>query len=313
MHGTGQFAAITSLLAGGSVATMTGTRFDAAEVLDTVERLQIKSFAMVGDAMGKPILQALDAAPRRWDVTSMRVITSSGVMLSAETKAGLLRHMPRLIIADTLGSSEAIGMATSTATATNLDTAETATARFRIGPRTAAITDDGRLVQPGSGELGRLALRGNVPIGYYKDEAKTAATFVVVDGVRWSVPGDWVTVEADGTLTLLGRGSQCINSGGEKVYPEEVEEALKLHPSVADAAVVGVPDDRFGQAVTAVIEPVPGAALDEAALIAHVRTTLAPYKSPKRIVPIDSIGRAANGKLDYKVLTQYALDALGIA
>jgi acyl-CoA synthetase (AMP-forming)/AMP-acid ligase II len=312
MHGTGQFAAMTALFAGGSIATMPGRRFDAVELLDTVARLQIKSFAMVGDAMGKPILGALDAEPDRWDVSSMRVITTSGVMCSAETKAGLLRHMPRLIIADTLGSSEAIGMATSTATAATLGTAGTATARFTLGPRTSAITEDGRIVQPGSGELGRLALRGNVPIGYYKDEAKSAATFVVVDGVRWSVPGDWVTVEADGTLTLLGRGSQCINTGGEKVYPEEVEEALKLHPSVADAAVVGVPDDRFGQAVTAIIEPVPGASVDEAELIAHVRSTLAAFKSPKRVLPIGAMGRAANGKLDYKGLGTFAREALGI-
>ncbi len=312
MHGTGFFNAITNLLLGGSVATLAGRTFDAVELLDTIEQVAIKSMSMVGDAFGKPILRALDAEPGRWDVSSMRVVLTSGVMCSSETKAGLLRHMPRLIIADALGSSEALSMATSTTTASSSGGADDRTARFRIGPKTAAITEDGRMVVPGSGELGRLALRGNLPVGYYKDEAKTAATFVTVDGVRWSIPGDWVAVEADGTLTLLGRGSQCINTGGEKVYPEEVEEALKLHPSVADAAVVGVPDERFGQAVTAVVEAAPGATVDERELVAHVRATLAAYKSPKRVLAIDTLGRAANGKLDYQRLAQLACDELGI-
>ena len=140
---------------------------------------------------------------------------------------------------------------------------------------------------PGSGELGRVALRGRTPIGYYKDEAKSAQTFVVIDGERYSIPGDYATVEADGTVTLLGRGSQCINTGGEKVYPEEVEECLKLHPSVADAAVVGVPDDKWGEAITALVEPHAGDEVDEAALIAHVKSRLAAYKAPKRVVAVD--------------------------
>jgi acyl-CoA synthetase (AMP-forming)/AMP-acid ligase II len=175
------------------------------------------------------------------------------------------------------------------------------------------LTEDGREVAPGSGERGRVALRGRMPMGYYKDEAKTAATFVMHDGVRWSIPGDWAEVEADGTLKLYGRGSQCINTGGEKVYPEEVEEALKLHTSVADAAVVGVPDDRFGESITARVEPHAGVAIDEATLIAHVRTTLAGFKAPKRVLSIPTIGRAANGKLDYKRLRAEALEQLGIA
>ncbi len=156
-----------------------------------------------------------------------------------------------------------------------------------------------------------VALRGRTPIGYYKDEAKSAATFVVHDGVRYSIPGDWAEVEADGTVKLLGRGSQCINTGGEKVYPEEVEETLKLHPSVHDAAVVGVPDERFGSAITAVVESEPGGDVDAAVLVAHVKEHLAAYKAPKHVVWVDSIGRAANGKLDYKGLTATALAAIG--
>jgi acyl-CoA synthetase (AMP-forming)/AMP-acid ligase II len=261
----------------------------------------------VGDAFAKPILRALDAEPTRWSLASLRVIISSGVMFAAETKTGLLRHNERLIMVDALGSSEAIGMAQNTTTADG--SAKTAT--FRLGPHTKVLTEDGREVLPGSGELGRVALRGHTPIGYYKDPEKSAKTFVVFDGVRWSIPGDWASVDADGTVQLLGRGSQCINTGGEKVYPEEVEEVLKLHPDVADAAVVGLPDDRFGQAITALVEPLPNRTILEAELIAHVKTHLAAYKAPKRVVEVDTVGRAGNGKLDYKSLTERAAKALG--
>jgi 3-oxocholest-4-en-26-oate---CoA ligase len=152
-----------------------------------------------------------------------------------------------------------------------------------------------------------VALRGHTPIGYYKDEAKSALTFVVIDGQRYSIPGDYATVEADGTVNLLGRGSQCINTGGEKVYPEEVEECLKLHPSVADAAVIGVPDDKWGEAINALVEPHAGMTIDAGELIQHVKQRLAAYKAPKRVIGVTTVGRAANGKLDYKQLT---LDAL---
>jgi acyl-CoA synthetase (AMP-forming)/AMP-acid ligase II len=305
MHGTGLFNALSNLMIGGSITTMEGRHFSAEEFLDDVQRYGINSTSIVGDAFAKPILRALDAEPDRWDISTLRVIVSSGVMWSKETKEGLLRHNPRLIMVDSLGSSEAIGMATNTTTAES--TGETA--RFELSPTSRVVTDDGRDVVPGSGELGRVALRGRTPIGYYKDEAKSAQTFVVIDGERYSIPGDYATVEADGTVTLLGRGSQCINTGGEKVYPEEVEECLKLHPSVADAAVVGVPDDKWGEAITALVEPHAGAEIDGAVLIAHVKERLAAYKAPKRVVAVTSIGRAANGKLDYKKLRSDAIEA----
>jgi 3-oxocholest-4-en-26-oate---CoA ligase len=170
------------------------------------------------------------------------------------------------------------------------------------------ITDDGRKVVPGSGEIGRLGVEGLMPLGYYKDEAKTAETFPVVDGVRYSLPGDWATVEADGTVTLLGRGSVCINTGGEKVFPEEVDEALKTHPDVVDAVCVGLPDERFGQVVCAVVEPVPGRRIDAAELIGHVKAGLAHYKAPRVVLVRDTIGRAANAKVDYRALTAWALE-----
>jgi len=313
MHGTGAFNAMWNLVLAGSVVTSVGRHFDAAELLDTIQEHRVSSISIVGDAFAKPILRALDAQPDRWDISSLRVIVSSGVMWASETKAGLLRHNNRLIMIDSLGSSEAIGMASNTTTADSTGSGAGSTAKFGLGPNTKVLTDDGREVLPGSGERGRVALRGRTPVGYYKDEAKSASTFITFEGVRWSIPGDWAEVEADGTLKLYGRGSQCINTGGEKVYPEEVEEVLKLHPTVADAAVVGVPDERFGEAITALVEAHAGDSIDEATLIAHVRTTLAHYKSPKRVLTIASVGRAANGKLDYGVLKAEALRQLGMA
>ncbi|MFN3258408.1 MAG: AMP-binding protein [Ilumatobacter sp.] len=305
MHGTGLFNAISNLMIGGSITTMQGRSFSPEEFLDTVQTYGINSTSIVGDAFAKPILRALDAEPGHWDISSLRVIVSSGVMWSKETKDGLLRHNPRLIMVDALGSSEAIGMATNTTTSESSGD----TARFELGPNTRVVTDDGRDVAPGSDELGRVAIRGRTPIGYYKDEAKSAMTFVVIDGDRYSIPGDYATVDHDGTVVLMGRGSQCINTGGEKVYPEEVEEVLKLHPSVADAAVIGVPDEKWGEAITALVELVPGATLDQAALRDHVKSRLAAYKAPKRVLDIGTVGRAANGKLDYKALAVLARDS----
>ncbi len=305
MHGTGLFNALSNLMIGGSITTLEGRHFSAEEFLDTVQRFGINSTSIVGDAFAKPILRALDAEPDRWDISSLRVIVSSGVMWSKESKEGLLRHNPRLIMVDSLGSSEAIGMASNTTTAES--SGETAT--FELGPTTRVITDDGRDVTPGSGEIGRVALPGRTPIGYYKDEAKSAQTFMVIDGERYSIPGDYATVDDDGTVTLLGRGSQCINTGGEKVYPEEVEECLKLHPGVADVAVVGVPDEKWGEAITALVEPHAGEVVDPAELIVHVKARLAAYKAPKRVIAVASIGRAANGKLDYNKLRSDAIDA----
>jgi acyl-CoA synthetase (AMP-forming)/AMP-acid ligase II len=305
MHGTGAFNAMWNLCLAGSIVTLVGRHFDPEELLDTVQTHRVNSMSIVGDAFAKPLLRALDAEPERWDISSLRVLVSSGVIWSAATKAGLLRHNARLIMVDSLGSSEAIGMANNTTTADGAGE----TAKFVLSAHTKVLTEDGREVEPGSGERGLVALRGRTPVGYYKDPEKSAATFVTFDGVRWSIPGDFAEVEADGTVKLLGRGSQCINTGGEKVYPEEVEEALKLHPSVADAAVVGLPDERFGEAITALVEPAPGATIDEAALIQHVRISLAAYKSPKRIIVVDTIGRAANGKLDYKRLRADAANA----
>jgi fatty-acyl-CoA synthase len=309
MHGTGNFPCLSTLSQGGSVVTLTGRTFDAAEMLDVIEREGVTNISIVGDAFAKPILRALDAEPDRWDISSLVAIVSSGVMWSRESKDGLLRHHPGMFLLDAFSSSEALGMGSSISGGGQ--TADTA--KFELSAETIVIDDLDRPIRPGSGDIGRLAVGGRQPVGYYKDPEKSARTFLTIDGQRYSCPGDFATVDADGRITLLGRGSVCINTGGEKVFPEEVEEALKTHPSVLDAVVVGVPDEKFGEAVTGVVEPRPGAALDERDLITHVKATLAAYKAPKRIVAVETIGRAANGKVDYRRLRGDAAEALGIA
>lgn len=302
MHGTGLTNASNTLSLGGSVVTMTSRHFDAAALLDTVDREGAKNIVIVGDAFAKPILRSLEENPGRWNLSSLRLMISSGVMWSSQTKQGLLRHIPRLIMVDGFGSSEAIGMGESVSKNDNAVT----TAAFALGRDAVVLTDDGLRVKPGSGEIGRIGVRGFLPIGYYNDPEKSAATFPVIDGVRYSLPGDFATVEADGTITLLGRGSVCINTAGEKVFPEEVEEVLKTHPLVRDAVVVGVSDERFGQAVTAVVEAQAGTRFDEDAVIAHVRARIAGYKAPRRIIVVGDLRRAANGKVSYKFWTDYA-------
>jgi fatty-acyl-CoA synthase len=308
MHGTGCFTQLIVLAGGGSCVTLESRNLDIEEMLDTIEREKVNAIAIVGDAFGKPILRALDAQPNEWDLSSLFMITSSGVMFSEPTKQGLIRHIPTTMIVDAFSSSEAVGMGQSVSSAGGTAT----TAKFTVGENTRVIDESGNDVKPGSGEIGRVAVGGYQPIGYYKDEAKSAATFLEIDGRRYSVPGDFAQVEEDGSITLLGRGSVCINTGGEKVFPEEVEEVLKTHESILDAVAVGVPDEKFGEAITAMVELQPGAQLDEASVVNHVKSKLAAYKAPKRVVEVPTIGRAPNGKVDYKRLKQEAYTALGI-
>ena len=303
MHGTGAMTSFNFWSVGGAIVTLEGRHFDAVELLDAIQRERVNAVTIVGDAFAKPILRALEENPGRWDLASLVMMISSGVMWSEPVKQGLLRHHPGMVLLDSFGSSEAVGMGQSVSSAAGA----TRTAKFALGPSARVLADDGREVAPGSGEVGRVAVVGRTPVGYYKDPDKTARTFPVIGGVRHSVPGDYATVEADGTITLLGRGSQVINTGGEKVYPEEVEEVLKEHPSLRDAAVVGVPDERFGEVVTAVVEPAPGASVDEAAVIAHVKGRLAAFKAPKRVLAVETIGRAPNGKVDYRRLKTEAV------
>ncbi|HET9071582.1 MAG TPA: AMP-binding protein, partial [Acidimicrobiales bacterium] len=310
MHGTGLFTAIAALDSAGCVVLPPSRRFHPEELLDLVEAERVTEVSIVGDAFARPLLAALDAHPGRWDLSSLWLMVSSGVMWSAEVKAGLLRHVPRLTMVDTLGSSEAVGIASSRSDG---ERGTVATAGFQLGPHTRVVDDDGRDVAPGSGRPGLLALRGRGPVGYYKDPEKTARTWRVLDGERWTVPGDVAEVASDGTVRLLGRGSAVINTGGEKVFPEEVEEVLKRHPAVGDAVVVGVPDARFGESVVAVVEagrdPVP----DEAVLVGWVKAHLAGYKAPRRVLVVESVGRAPNGKVDHPRWRREASSRLGSA
>jgi len=308
MHGTGLLTAIGNLTAGGSVALLERPGFEAEELWSAVERHQIASIVIVGDAFARPMLQALESNPDRWDLSSLKVVLSSGVMWSDEVKQGLLKHQKHLLLADLFGSSEAVGFGSSVTSAKGGNR----TARFAIGENCRVFTEDHREVEPGSGERGFIARSGAIPLGYYKDPEKSEATFPTIGGVRYSIPGDWCTVEADGTLTLLGRGSVCINTAGEKVYPEEVEESLKTHPDVDDALVVGVPDPKWGQSVTGIVQLRPGVVFDERTLRDHVRARLAGYKTPKRVFAVEQMFRAPNGKADYKSATRHARSELGI-
>jgi fatty-acyl-CoA synthase len=308
MHGTGWFTQLIIMSGGGCTVTLESRNLDVDELLSTIERESVNAIAIVGDAFAKPMLRALDAAPGKYDLASLVMISSSGVMFSEDSKQRLLAHHPGMMIVDAFSSSEALGMGQSVSSAAGSST----TAKFTLGENTKVITDDGREVQPGSGETGRVAVGGWQPVGYYKDEAKSAATFITFEGKRYSVPGDYATVEADGSLSLLGRGSVCINTGGEKVFPEEVEEVLKTHDAVVDAVAVGIPDEKFGEAITAVVELAPGSPFDESAIVGHVKDKLAAYKAPKRVLSIDTIGRAPNGKVDYKRLKAWAAEELGV-
>lgn len=306
MHGTGLLGAIAAMMGGGTCVTLPSKHYDPEEALAAIEKNRVTAMTIVGDAFARPLVEALDANPGRYDISSLFAITSSGVMWTREVKAGLLRHNENLMLVDGFSSSEAIGLGSSIMTKD--ETIDVA--KFTLGPTCKVFTEDEREVTPGSNETGMVAVSGFLPMGYYKDQEKTDKTFKTIGGVRYSIPGDWVKVEADGSLTLLGRGSNCINTAGEKVYPEEVEEALKHHPDVDDCLVVGVKDEKWGQSITAVVQLVPGAALDEAALKEFVREHLAGYKIPKRILVKDNLERAPNGKANYKLIRDFAEEKL---
>jgi acyl-CoA synthetase (AMP-forming)/AMP-acid ligase II len=308
MHGTAFVFAATVLNRGGTLVTLPGPGFDAARLLDAIAAERVTDLCFVGDAFGRPIVDALDAQPQRWSVRSLRAVSSSGMAWSADNKARLLVHAPDAVLIDFLNSSEASGMGRSVASRRRAPEG----ARFRLGEHAFVVDEQLRPVAPGSGTVGRVAVRGRVPLGYHKDPQKTAATFPVIDGVRCAIPGDYALVEADGSIRLLGRGSVSINTGGEKVYPDEVEACIKELPGVRDALVVGVPDERFGERVAALVEPVDAAlAPVPAAVGAHVAARLAGHKVPRTVLIVGSIGRGPNGKADYPAARRRLLAALG--
>lgn len=307
MHGTGMMMGVAGLRVAGSVVLLEGRSFDARECVDVIANERVFGVAIVGDAFARPMLDVLDASPDEWDLSCVRLVTSAGVMWSEPVKQGLLAHLPNAQLSDGFASSEAFGMGGSVSSRKE---GVRSTGTFTLGDDARVITEDGRDVVAGSGEPGLVAVGGPQPLGYYKDPEKTAKTFRVIDGKRYSIPGDWATVEADGTLLLLGRGSVCINTGGEKVFPEEVEEALKTHTAVRDVLVVGVPDDRFVEAICAVVELNGVTRPEPAELIAHVKERLAGFKAPRHVLIVESVGRAPNGKADYPRVRREAAAAL---
>jgi 3-oxocholest-4-en-26-oate---CoA ligase len=311
MHGTGVWlGAMIPQLGGAQVVTLQSRSLDPDEVLRTVQNEGVTNMTIVGDAFAKPIIRALDeaaAAGTPYDMSQLKMIISSGVMWTAEVKEQLLERIEHVILLDAIGSSEG-----SMGTNISMKGVPPATAKFTSNPTTKVFKEDGTEVTPGSEEVGMVAAGGMVPLGYFKDEAKSQRTFRTIDGVRYSFPGDMAMVGADGSLILLGRGSQVINSGGEKIFPEEVEEAVKRVDGVLDCLVVGLDDDKFGQAVTAVASLVEGATVTESEVIAGVKRDLAAFKAPKRVVFVASVPRAPNGKADYGTTKQLANDALGL-
>lgn len=305
-HVSAQWGAFSILFGGGTVALAGPGSLDANEVWSLVENERVNILTIVGDAMARPLLDAFVTDPTRYDVSSLLAVASGGAVLSPSTKAQIAALLPNVITVDGFGSTETgvVG------TRTRMPGSEPeASPRFTVGEHTAVLDDALHPVAPGSGVVGHVARRGRMPLGYYKDPTKSAATFVDIDGTRWALTGDAATVEADGTVVFLGRGSVSINTGGEKVYPEEVEMVLKDHPAVYDAMVVGTPHERWGEQVVAVIAPRPDSSVTLDEIREHCRRSLADYKLPRALCIVDRVERGPNGKGDYTWARERALTA----
>jgi acyl-CoA synthetase (AMP-forming)/AMP-acid ligase II len=298
MHVSGHWSAWGAMLSGGLTVLHPSRQMEAETVLKMVERERVTMLTIVGDSMGLPLVDTVEANPGRFDTTSVLMLGSGGSIMSGDVKDRLLVGFPSaMMIVEAIGSSESPAQALST---TVRGQGPAQTLRFTADEKTTVFDDDLRPVEPGSGAVGRLATMGRVPVGYYNDPEKSARTFVTVDGVRWALPGDMASIESDLTIRLLGRGTLCINTGGEKVYPEEVEAVLKAYDRIVDAVVVGVADPRFGERVAAVVEPVTGSpvpTLDE--VQQYCRGHLAGHKVPRQIFMVDKVPRSPSGKADY--------------
>ncbi|HMI89328.1 MAG TPA: acyl-CoA synthetase [Polyangiaceae bacterium] len=296
IHGAAQWAALIGLFGGGKIALVPGRSFNAKALCKLIETEKVNTVMLVGDAMVRPIVEALAEPGASYDLSSLIVISSAGALLSDTVKGALCQHLPEIMIIDSFGATEAGHQGSSFPTTEG----EPRRPKFMMDDTSTVFDEQMRPVEPGSGVIGRLARRGRIPLGYYNDPEKTAATFITVDGVRWVLPGDLATIESDGLITVFGRGAVCINSGGEKIFPEEVEAALKAHSDVIDAVVVGVPDERWGQRVAAIVQARAGTQLTLELLEAHCRTRIAGYKVPRQLKVVDEIARQPSGKPDYR-------------
>ncbi|TQF74551.1 acyl-CoA synthetase [Rhodococcus spelaei] len=292
IHGAALYSLFTAFMVGATHVLM--PKFDAADCLALIERERVMTMTVVGDAMARPLADAIDADGGDYDLSSLLVVGSGGALFSKSVRDQLTAALPNLIVRDGFGASES-------GVDGNLEIGADGLLRIAAKPTVRVVDERMRPLEPGSDEVGYIARSGNVPIGYWGDPEKSAATFPVIDGVRMSILGDVARVDADGSIVLLGRGSMCINSGGEKVYPEEVEMAIKSHPAVMDALVAGVEDARYGQKVGAVVQAREGFEvpdLDE--LLEHCRTQIAGYKVPRVLVGVGEIRRSPAGKADYR-------------
>jgi 3-oxocholest-4-en-26-oate---CoA ligase len=297
IHGNAQVAALAGLFAGETIVLLPA--FDPDEIWRAIAKHQVNVLVIIGDAMARPLVEAY--AQGDYDASSLVAVSSSAALFSPAVKDACAKALPDAVITEAIGSTE-----TGFAGISFVSPGEPHRGGPTVmaGPDVIVVGDDGRSAAPG--QVGRLARGGHVPLGYYKDPARTAAMFAEVDGKRYAIPGDMARVEDDGTVTLLGRGNTCVNTGGEKVFPEEVEGALKSHPGVFDALVIGVPDALLGQRVAALIQPRPGAALDLGALQEHVRRQIAGYKVPRSFWLAEAIRRTVSGKADYAWAREYA-------
>jgi acyl-CoA synthetase (AMP-forming)/AMP-acid ligase II len=302
IHGNAQWAALAALFGGDTVILL--PHFDADVAWQAIQRRKVNVVVLIGDAMARPMIEAFQVGD--YDASSVYAVSSSAALFSQSVKNQYLEALPNTVITDAIGSSETgfmgIGMITK---GTDQGVGGP---RVKVNDQTIVIDEYDRPIPAGSDQIGRLARGGHVPLGYYKDPEKTARLFAEVDGRRYTVPGDFARHEADGTITLLGRGNTCVNTGGEKVFPEEVEAALMSHPDVFDVLVVGVPDERLGQRVAAIVEPRPGAEPTFEELSAHVRREIAGYKVPRSIWFVDRVQRLATGKADYRWANTYATE-----
>jgi fatty-acyl-CoA synthase len=300
MHGAALWSSLISLFAGHTVVVSEQTHFDAAHIWSLVQSAGVNVMTVVGDSMALPLVQALEAEPARWDLSRLMIFGNGGALLSSHLQTRLLAALPQLRLSNGMGSSETGVMGGGERPAQG-DGFMVLQAR----PDLAVLSDDLRILRA-PGERGVLARTGPTPIGYYGDAQKTAEVFVTIDGVLWVRSGDQARIDANGDIVVLGRDSQCITTGGEKVFTEEVEEVLRRDPAVADVLVVGLPDARWGQQVTAVLSVANGAALDTAALLTMCRQHLAGYKIPKAVFVAPSIRRSDAGKADYRWALEFA-------
>ena len=310
MHGTAMFLAFSTFVLGGTVVLLAGRRFDAAELLRLVQRERVTQLSIVGDAFARPIVDELERAEgagTAYDLSSLARIVSTGATLSAEMKRALMKRAGNALILDMIGASEGGPFAVAM-TMPGQD--PVSTAQFMATPNTVLLDEaTGEKIPFGSGRAGVLAASGAMPDGYFGDPDKTARTFRTIDGVRYTVPGDYAEIDADGTVHLRGRGSVCINTGGEKVYPEEVEVAGRSHPAVLDCVAVGLPNERFGETVCLVASRVPGRDVDEQTVIEHIKGEIATYKAPRKVIFVDQVYRSPSGKADYRWAKETAISA----